>query len=187
MAFNVPFGTSAEDFPAIVTVPGLEECLYCLWLPLVLERLQPSFSSIFSSSFTFISYASVSVVLDCRITPRISGKMARSVHFVRLHALVMCIQLLPTPMTEKGNNSVPMILGNANPKTIPKTTPYSPHSPKVLIGIGPVVMKTLTRNPIQKPPKQPISAEVNRSLSVAGLCHQLLKCSILLEMDFFMI
>jgi len=55
MLFTVPAGTSRLGLPATVTVPGLTECAYCLWLPAVLVSLQPScsISLITSRNFTF--------------------------------------------------------------------------------------------------------------------------------------
>jgi hypothetical protein len=49
---SVPGGNSAPSLPAIVTRPGFSMCLYCLWLPAMATRNQPSASTILIISRT---------------------------------------------------------------------------------------------------------------------------------------
>ena len=54
MLFKVPGAKSSPGLPGIVTRPGFTGCLYCLWLPRVRARNQPSSSSCLRISRTFM-------------------------------------------------------------------------------------------------------------------------------------
>ena len=56
MLFNVPVAKSSLLCPAIVKLPFLVWCLYCLWLPFVATRYQPSSSNNLMISRTFIAF-----------------------------------------------------------------------------------------------------------------------------------
>lgn len=55
MLLSVPGARASLALPAIVTRPFLVPCLYCLWLPRVLTRNQPSSTISLIASLTFTS------------------------------------------------------------------------------------------------------------------------------------
>src|SRR5437588_776396 len=54
MLFSVHGPKSSLRWPGTVTLPGLKSCLYCRWLPLVTTSIQPSASSRWIISRTFM-------------------------------------------------------------------------------------------------------------------------------------
>ncbi|GLS94365.1 hypothetical protein GCM10007918_16570 [Piscinibacter gummiphilus] len=76
------------------------------------------------------------------------------------------------PKTEKGKHTSVVTFGNAIPSNSPETAEARPASPTVENDTGEGMSETLSRTPIQKPPRAPTNAPRVRSLLDDGARHQ---------------